>query len=156
MKEVFFKMKKVLKFIAIHTLFWIAVESLYTRGKIHFVKKKNIRKLEKKSQKTRTLHRKLYYCLRSSLQKVGLRLNLFKLNSISLFIIRCFKDFTLQQKTDLLLNLSIKNYFQFAMRDSNRFWIRVSTLVTQQNSTQTLWRLVAHSTRQLGESVNYF
>ena len=32
-------MKTLLKFIAIHTLFWIAAESLYTRGKIHFVKK---------------------------------------------------------------------------------------------------------------------
>ena len=79
LKQVSFKMETVLTFSAIQTLFWIAAESLYTRGKIHFVKKKNIRKLEKKSQKTRTLHRKLYYCLRSSLQKVGLRLNLFKL-----------------------------------------------------------------------------
>ena len=39
-------MKAMLKFIAIHTLFWIAAESLYTRGKIHSAKKNDVRKCE--------------------------------------------------------------------------------------------------------------
>ena len=41
------------------------------------------------------------------------------------------------------------NAFQFAMRGSNRFWIRASTLVIQRKTNQL--KRVARSTRQLGE-----